>query len=64
MGKVLLITGFDPFGGAAVNPSWEAVSALPDRVGFLHVPWLPEQGSPSLPLADTVRALEAAIGAL
>jgi pyroglutamyl-peptidase len=34
------------------------------RVGFLHVPWLPEQGSPSLPLADTVRALEAAIGAL
>ena len=193
MGKVLLITGFDPFGGAAVNPSWEAVRALPDRVGeyelrrlriptvfaeaasavldaarkhlpdvilcvgvaggrgavtperiavnirdaripdnrgnrpegepveaegpaayfttvpvremaaeivaaglpgtvsnsagafvcndtlytllhhfrgtktrvgFLHVPWLPEQGSPSLPLADTVRALEAAIGAL
>lgn len=34
------------------------------RVGFVHVPWLPEQGSPSLPLEDTVRALEAAIGAL
>ena len=34
------------------------------RVGFVHVPWLPEQGSPSLPLKDTVRALEAAIGAL
>ncbi len=31
--KKLLITGFDPFGGAAVNPSWLAVSALPDRVG-------------------------------
>ena len=31
--KILLITGFDPFGGAAVNPSWLAVEALPDRVG-------------------------------
>jgi len=34
------------------------------RVGFIHVPWLPEQGSPSLPLEDTVRALEAAVRAL
>lgn len=193
MGKILLITGFEPFGGAAVNPSWEAVQSLPDRVGeyelrrlriptvfgeaaaavlekardekpnvilcvglaggrgavtperiavnirdaripdnrgnrpegeyvteggsaayfttvpvremaaaiaaagipgtvsnsagafvcndtlytllhafhgtatrvgFIHVPWLPEQGSPSLPLEDTAKALEAAIGAL
>ena len=31
------------------------------RVGFVHVPWLPQQGSPSLPLADTIRALTAAI---
>ena len=31
--KKLLITGFDPFGGAKVNPSWQAVSRLPDRVG-------------------------------
>ena len=31
--KRLLITGFDPFGGEDVNPSWEAVSRLPDRVG-------------------------------
>jgi pyroglutamyl-peptidase len=31
------------------------------KVGFIHVPWLPEQGSPSLPLAQTVAALEAAI---
>jgi pyroglutamyl-peptidase len=29
----LLITGFQPFGGDAVNPSWEAVKALPDTVG-------------------------------
>ena len=34
------------------------------RVGFVHVPWLPEQGSPSLPLEQTVRGLEAAITAL
>ena len=31
--KHLLITGFDPFGGETVNPSWEAVSRLPDTVG-------------------------------
>ena len=31
--KKLLITGCDPFGGAAVKPSWMAVSRLPDRVG-------------------------------
>ena len=31
--KTLLITGFDPFGGEAVNPSWEAVARLPDRIG-------------------------------
>ena len=33
------------------------------KVGFVHVPYLPEQGSPSLPLEDTVRALRAAIEA-
>ena len=30
-------------------------------VGFIHVPWLPEQGSPSLPLEQTVEALTAMI---
>ena len=39
----VLITGFEPFGGQSVNPSWEAVSALPERVGQhdlvkLHLP--------------------------
>lgn len=34
------------------------------RVGFIHVPYLPEQGNPSLPLADTVKALEASIASL
>lgn len=34
------------------------------RAGFIHVPFLPEQGQPSLPLADTIKALEAAIHAL
>ena len=31
--KRLLITGFDPFGGEQINPSWEAVKELPDLIG-------------------------------
>ena len=31
--KKLLITGFDPFGGESLNPSWEAVRLLPDTIG-------------------------------
>lgn len=31
--KTLLITGFDPFGGESINPSWEAVKGLPDEIG-------------------------------
>ena len=34
------------------------------RVGFIHVPYLPEQGMPSLELEKTVQALTAAISVL
>lgn len=34
------------------------------RVGFIHVPYIPGQGEPNLPLADTVKALCAAIESL
>ena len=30
--RTLLITGFDPFGGETINPAWEAVKLLPDRI--------------------------------
>ena len=31
----LLITGFEPFGGESINPSWEAVKLLPNEInGF------------------------------
>ena len=33
MSRRLLVTGFDPFGGADINPAWEAVNQLPDEVG-------------------------------
>lgn len=33
MERKLLITGFDPFGGEKINPAWEAVKRLPDRLG-------------------------------
>jgi pyroglutamyl-peptidase len=31
------------------------------RGGLIHVPWLPEQGQPSLPLGQIVGGLEVAI---
>ena len=37
MMKKLLITGFDPFGGESVNPSWEAVKLLPETIGSWHL---------------------------
>jgi pyroglutamyl-peptidase len=38
------------------QPQWQGV-----RGGLIHVPWLPEQGQPSMPLEDIVRGLEIAI---
>lgn len=35
--KLLLITGFDPFGGEKTNPSYEAVKLLPDKLGNIAV---------------------------
>lgn len=35
--KRLLITGFEPFGGETVNPSWEAVRQLPERIGSYNL---------------------------
>ncbi|MBQ3154035.1 MAG: pyroglutamyl-peptidase I [Clostridia bacterium] len=35
--KTILITGFDPFGGETVNPSWEAVKALPAQIDDIAV---------------------------
>jgi pyroglutamyl-peptidase len=29
--KTILLTGFEPFGGESINPSWEVVSALKDQ---------------------------------
>ena len=28
----ILVTGFTPFGGETINPSWEAVRALDDSI--------------------------------
>ena len=30
--KKILFTGFEPFDGAATNPSWDAVSLLPEEI--------------------------------
>ena len=33
MHKTILVSGFQPFGGESVNPSFEAVRRLPDEIG-------------------------------
>lgn len=33
----IMVTGFDPFGGDKINPSWEAVQALPEHIGQIQV---------------------------
>ena len=35
--RKLLITGFDPFGGASINPAWEAVKLLPEKIADFEV---------------------------
>ena len=35
--RVVLVTGFDPFGGEAVNPSWEICKRLPHEIAGLRV---------------------------
>lgn len=35
--RKLLITGFDPFGGEDINPSYEVVKALPDKIGGIRL---------------------------
>lgn len=37
MKRKLLITGFDPFGGASINPAWEAVKLLPEGIADFEV---------------------------
>ena len=57
----ILITGFSPFGGETINPSYEAVRLLPETVeaqsiSKLQLP-VTFKGAPAL-LADKVRALK------
>lgn len=33
----ILVTGFDPFGGQAINPAFEAVKLLPDNIGGAEI---------------------------
>ncbi len=35
--KKILFTGFEPFGGEKVNPSWEAVRRMPDTIGGAQI---------------------------
>ena len=34
---IILVTGFDPFGGESVNPAYEAVKLLPDVIGGAEI---------------------------
>ena len=35
--KIVLVTGFAPFGGEAINPSWEIVRALPEKIAGFQI---------------------------
>lgn len=35
--KKIILTGFSPFGGESVNPSFEAVKGLPDKIGGCEI---------------------------
>ena len=37
MSKTILVSGFQPFGGESVNPSFEAVRRLPDEIGDMRL---------------------------
>ena len=57
---IILITGFAPFGGETINPSYEAVRLLPDEIAghTIKKQEIPVtfQGAPVL-LAEKVRAI-------
>jgi len=36
-GEVILVTGFEPFGGERTNPSWEICSQLPKTIGRARI---------------------------
>ena len=56
----ILTTGFAPFGGETINPSYEAVRLLPETIGEHRITKLELpvtfEGTPAL-LAEKVRAL-------
>lgn len=58
--KKLLITGFDAFGGETINPSWESVKLLPEKIGDfvltkLQIPTVFKKGSQKvLDVAKTI----------
>ncbi|WEK03019.1 MAG: pyroglutamyl-peptidase I [Candidatus Devosia phytovorans] len=59
--KTILLTGFEPFAGAALNPSWEAVQRVAAQwtdPARLHVAQLPVE------FGEGVERLEAMIGLL
>ena len=58
----VLMTGFEPFGGASLNPSWEAVRRLPDVIGGAEITRLRLPviyGTAGRMAAEAVRALGA-----
>ena len=56
--KKLLITGFDPFGGETVNPSWEAVKLLPRQIGRFAVTKLQIQTKFSVAAREILEAAQ------
>lgn len=61
---MILMTGFEPFDGAEVNPSWEAVRLVPDGIGghAVHRLQLPvEYGRAAALLTEEIRRTQPAL---
>jgi len=56
MADLLAVLYFHTMQVDPAQPRWEGV-----RGGLIHVPWLPEQGQPSMRVDEIVRGLEVAL---
>lgn len=56
--KTILVTGFDPFGKEIINPAWEAVKLLADKIGDWKIEKLMVETVAYKSIDKVIKALE------